>query len=311
MLTRPKALKPGDVIGLAAPASPVDKPEKVDASVRKLEEFGFRVKVGRSCREKYGYLSGPDEVRAEDINSMFDDREVDGIMCLRGGYGTPRILDRLDYDIIRRNPKVFVGYSDITAIHIAINQLCGLATVHGPMPSSDMLEDFDEFSKCSFFRTVMCNEPLGELKNPPETDITSLVGGKSRGVVVGGNLSLIAATIGTPYEINTRGKLLLLEEVDEEPYSIDRMLTQLRLSGKLDDCCGIILGDWRNCDAKDPERSLTLEEIFENDIKPLGKPIISNFKAGHCKTKVTVPLGVDAVLDADNGRLFIETSAVI
>ncbi|MGE5678949.1 MAG: S66 peptidase family protein [Pseudomonadota bacterium] len=311
MLTRPKALKPGDVIGLAAPASAVDKPGKVDAAVKKLEEFGFRVKVGRSCREKYGYLSGPDEVRAEDINSMFADKEVDGIMCLRGGYGTPRILDRLDYDMIRKNPKVFVGYSDITAIHIALNQLCGLVTIHGPMPSSDMLEDFDDFSKCSLFRTIMSSEPLGELKNPPETDINTLVGGKCRGMIVGGNLSLIAATIGTPYEIDTRGKLLLLEEVDEEPYSIDRMLTQLRLSGKLRDCCGIILGDWRDCGAKDPERSLTLEEVFENDIKSLGKPAIYNFKAGHCKTKVTVPLGVDAVLDADRVGLFIEKSAVV
>lgn len=311
MLTRPKMLKPGDVIGLVAPASPVDKPEKVDASVLKLEEFGFKVKVGRSCREKYGYLSGSDEVRAEDVNIMFADKEVDGIMCLRGGYGTPRILDRLDYDIIRRNPKVFVGYSDITAIHIALNQLCGLATIHGPMPSSDMLEDFDDFSRCSFFRTVMSGEPLGELENPPEMAINTMVGGRSRGIIVGGNLSLIAATIGTPFEIDTRGKLLLLEEVDEEPYSIDRMLTQLRLSGKLDDCCGIILCDWRNCGAKDPDRSLTLEEVFENDIKSLGKPTISNFKAGHCKIKVTVPLGVDASLDADNGRLFIEAGAVI
>lgn len=310
-MIRPKALKPGDMIGLVAPASAVDEPEKVDAAVTKIESFGFRVKPGQSCRGRYGYLSGSDGVRAGDINTMFADPDVDGIICLRGGYGTPRILDRLDYEMIARNPKVFIGYSDITTIHIALNQKCGLVTFHGPMAAADMITDFDAFSSESLFNAVMGTTPLGQLANPPGFPIKTLLGGTAAGPVIGGNIMLAAATLGTPYEIDTTGKILLLEEIDEPPYGIDRMLTQLRLAGKLDACSGIILGNWNNCVPRKGSESLTLLQIFEDIITPCGKPTIYDVMAGHCQPKITVPLGMDAYLDADQGRLVIENSCVV
>ena len=311
MMKRPKALKYGDTVGLVAPSSPVSSADKVDLSVQKLMELGFKVKVGKSCLSKYGYLSGQDDVRAEDLNSMFADKSIDGIICIKGGYGTPRILDQLDYSMIEKNPKLFAGYSDITALHIAFNQICKLVTFHGPMPASDMLSDFGEFSKNSFTKAITEKEVLGELRNPVGVDVKTLIKGKATGHIVGGNLSLITATIGSKYEIDTKGKILFIEDIDEQPYRIDRMLTQLRLAGKLEDCTGIIIGDWNNCVPSGSNASLTLEEIIKDIIVPAGKPTIFNFKAGHCEPKITIPMGVEAALDADNGSLFIKECAVL
>ena len=311
-LQKPKALKKGDRIGLIAPASPVSHPDRVEDSVKKLKEFGFEVTVGDSCYGNYGYLAGEDSLRAKDINRMFADPVIDAIVCIRGGYGTPRIIDQLDYEMIEKNPKLFIGYSDITTLHIALNQICKMVTLHSPMPASDMLRNFDEYSAAGFLQAISLPEPLKEMNNPEGEEMKSLVGGVATGPIIGGNLSLIAATIGTPYEIDTRGKLLFLEDIDEEPYSIDRMLSQLRLAGKLDDCSGLILGDWNNCVPRDNSKpSLTLEQVFQDLLVPIGKPIISNFKAGHCKPTMTLPLGVEAILDADQCKLTITESATV
>lgn len=312
-LQKPKALQPGDRIGLIAPSGPVVDPDRVDASIEKLLEFGFHVTVGKSCHSLYGYLSGDDETRANDINQMFADSNIDAIICLRGGYGTPRLLHLLDYEMIKKNPKLFAGYSDITALHIVFNQRCDLVTLHSPMPASDMLRDFDEFTRESFLSAISSTEPLGELKNPEgEEEIKSLVGGVARGPIVGGNLSLLAGTIGTPYEIDTKGKLLFIEEIEEEPYAVDRMLTQLKLAGKFADCNGVILGNWNNCVTRGEGRpSLSLLEIFNDVIVPAGKPIIYDVKAGHCKPTLTIPFGAEAILDADASTLTVVESALV
>lgn len=294
----PKLLKKGDCIGIIAPASPTTD-EKVLKSKEKMKELGFEVKLGESCYGKYGYLSGPDELRAKDLNSMFKSKDIKGIMCIRGGYGTPRILDKIDYEAIKNNPKVFIGYSDITAIHIALNQICNLITFHGPMASTDMLEDFDEFTKKSLFDCIVKGVSIKSIENPKDHKIEKLVGGCSEGQLVGGNLSLIAATMGTSYEIDTRGKILFMEDIDEEPYNIDRMLTQLALAGKLEEAAGFILGDWKNCNGKTEQPSLTLLEIFNDLIGPMNKPTIYNIRAGHCNPMITLPLGKKVLLDAD------------
>ncbi len=307
-MIKPRVLKTGDTIGVVAPSSPSKLgEEKIVESL--LKELGFKAKLGKSCFSGYGYLAGSDEIRANDMNHMFFDTEVDGIICLRGGYGTPRILDMLDYDLIIKNPKVFVGYSDITAIHIALNHKCNLVTFHGPMVASDMATKFDDFSKESFLKAITTAKPIGELCNPEGQQIACFQGGIAEGKIVGGNLSLIAATMGTPYEIDTKEKLLFIEDIDEKPYSIDRMLTQLRLAGKLEQCSGIILGDFNNCIPEKCEDSLTLMEVFMDIIKPLGKPAIYNFRSGHCDPKITVPFGVDAILDATKKQLIIKESA--
>lgn len=293
---------------MIAPASPATE-EKREAAQKALEGLGFRVKVGRSCFFKRGYLAGSDALRAQDLNSMFADPEVKGIFCLRGGYGGGRILERLDYELIRKNPKVFVGYSDITVLHIALNQKSNLVTFHGPMAASDMVGEFHPFSREHLLRAVLCPQPMNTVLNPENQEIKSLVGGKAQGPLTGGNLALIVSTLGTPYEIETEGKILFIEDVDEKPYRVDRMLTQLLLAGKLQQACGFIIGDWRNCEAANPEESLTLQEVFQDLLAPLGKPTLYNVKAGHSRPQLTLPLGVECLLDGDEGKLVIKESA--
>lgn len=309
-MKKPAALKKGDTIGLIATSSHIGNIEKIKKCEEVLNGMGFNVAVGESCRLQYGYLSGSDDIRAKDVNRMFKDKSIDGIFCIRGGYGASRILDKLDYDMIKHNPKVFAGYSDITAIHIALNQICDMVTFHGPMPSTDMIPEFDDFSKKSFLDSVTSAEPLGLMSNPNNEEVKALGGGCASGVIVGGNLSLVAATMGTKYEIDTKDKLLFLEDIDEEPYRVDRMLSQLRLAGKLDECSGIILGDWNNCTPKNYNPSLSLTQVLEDIIVPAGKPTIYNFKAGHCSPMITIPLGVKAVLNADECSLTIVEEAV-
>lgn len=307
-MIKPKPLRKGDTIGLIGPSSPTPL-ERINPTVKELENLGFKVVVGASCYGQHGYLSGRDDIRAKDIKEMFKNKYIDGIWCIRGGYGTPRILDMLDYDAIRSNPKVFIGYSDITALHIAINQQCNLVTFHGPMASTEVFHKLDNFTYEYLTRNVMDTEALGRINNPKDVSIKKLVPGNCEGKLIGGNLSLVSATIGTDYEIDTKGKILFLEDVDEEPYRIDRMLTQLRLAGKLNDAKGFILGDWSNCVSNEPEKSLTLMEVFNEIIVPLGKPTIYNLMAGHCKPMITLPFGVNAKLDADNKSLFIYEGA--
>lgn len=302
-MIKPKTLKFGDTIGIIAPSSPTME-ENIQRAYDTIVEMGFKVKMGKSPYEKYGYLSGTDEIRAQDINEMFKDTEVDGIICMRGGYGTPRILELIDYDIIRKNPKVFVGYSDITALHIAFNQIAGLVTYHGPMVSSDMLDGFSDFSKESLFKAIMSSEPIGIISNPPEEEIITINGGIAEGSLIGGNLSLITDTMGTPYEIDVKGKILFIEEIGEEPYNIDRMLNQLRLAGKLHEAQGIILGDFKDCNPKDDE-SLSLEQVINDHIKPIEKPTIYNLQSGHCAPIITLPFGVNVRLDADKKEILI------
>ena len=303
-MIKPKALKLGDTIGIIAPASPTTK-EKVKKSCDKLNEMGFRVKIGKSVYERYGYLSGTDDIRAADINDMFEDKKVKGIICIRGGYGTPRILDLIDYEIINNNPKVFVGYSDITALHIAINQKSDLVTFHGPMVASDMIEGFSIFSRDNLLKSIMNKEPISKISNPEGEEILTINGGIADGIIIGGNLSLIVDTIGTPYEINTMDKILFIEEIGEQPYNIDRMLNQLRLSGKLQEAKGIILGDFNNCETENPEENLILEQIINDQIKSIGKPTIYNLQAGHCNPMLTLPFGVKVRLNADKKELIV------
>lgn len=305
-----RPLRRGDTIGVVAPASPATEAQ-VYLGKEKLEHLGFNVKLGESCFTDYGgYLAGTPEARSRDVNNMFLDPEVDAIMCLRGGYGTPQILQLLDYDCISSNPKLFIGYSDITAIHTAIRQKTELVTLHGPMLASDLAHDFHDFSLRSLFKTVMQQSPLGQLENPEGKAINCLVSGRIQGQLVGGNLSLIAATLGTPYELDTKDKILFLEDVGEEPYRIDRMLTQLALARKLEEAAGFVLGDWTDCESTNYADGFTVFDLWEKMIAPFGKPTIYNVMAGHCKPTLTLPLGVDVTLDASNKQLIVEESVV-
>lgn len=287
-----KKLKLGDTIGVISPASS-ENPEAIEKGIIYIESLGFRVKRGKHIYAKLGYLAGSDKDRADDLMEMFKDKEVNAILCIRGGYGTMRILPYLDFDIIKSNPKIFAGFSDITVLLNAFHQKCDIITFHSPMATSNLS---DEATLKSFLDTLM-NGSSYTIKNPDGIDSKALVPGIAEGTLVGGNLCLIASTIGTPYEIDTNNNILFLEEVGEEPYKIDRMLTQLLLSGKLQSCSGFILGQFKNCALPHYERSLTLDQVIEDRILKLNKPTLSNFMSGHDYPKLTLPIGAPAILD--------------
>ncbi|MDN4494509.1 S66 peptidase family protein [Ureibacillus aquaedulcis] len=299
----PKGLKQGDTIGLIG-ASAATPPESLPKAIEAVEKLGFKVVVGDSCRERHGYLAGSDGLRANDVNRMFRDSSIDGIFSIRGGYGATKILPLLDYEMIKENPKVFAGYSDVTALHIAFNQLCNLVTYHTPMPSTEFIKpEMDDYTWSSFIESVTFTEKTNYyLANPTNQEMTTLVSGKATGQLVGGNLTLVAASLGTPYEIDTKGKILFLEDIDEYERSVDRMLTQLKLSGKLDEASGILLGAWTNCGPQNPDRpehSLRLQTIFEEILVPSNKPILMDIACGHCLPTMSLPMGRTISFDAE------------
>lgn len=302
-MMRPKPLKKGDTIGLVGASSPTP-PERIKPSIEAMEKLGFKVIVGESCYASHGYLSGEDELRARDINSMFQNPSVAGVFSIRGGYGSARLLDLIDFEMIKKNPKLFIGYSDVTALHIVLNQTCKLITFHGPMPSTELYKEVDSYTMEYYLKNIFSDKPLGQIQAPEGTEMKTLVDGSCEGIITGGNLSLISASIGTKYEIDTEGKILFIEEIDEVPYKVDKMLLQLKQAGKLDSAAGIILGAWTNCVAKEPEKSLTLMEIFEELIVPSKKPTIYNFPCGHILPTVTLPLGARVKIDGGTSSVF-------
>lgn len=303
----PKALKKGDTIGLIAASSPTPT-ENIQKAIEAIENLGFTVVVGESCYARHGYLAGNDELRARVVNEMFGNSNIDGIFCIRGGYGAHRITPLLDLELIRANPKVFAGYSDVTALHIVFNQLCDFVTYHSPMPSTEFLKPgMDEYTWNSFISQVMETERNDYLlENVEGTEVTTLVSGEATGLLVGGNLTLVTASLGTPFEIDTKGKILFLEDIDEYERSVDRMLTQLKLAGKIDDAAGIMLGAWTNCGAPNPdkpEESLRLQTIFEEILLPVGKPVLMDVTCGHVLPTMTLPLGKTVTFNTETKKI--------
>lgn len=297
----PKPLFPGARVALIAPAGPVP-PERYGPAVRALEELELAPVVFESCRRSHGYFAGGDRLRADDVNAAFADPDIDGILCIRGGYGSQRLMELIDFELVRRNPKFFAGYSDITALHIMMNQRCGFVTYHTPMPSTELYDGVDSYTM-EYYRKILFGEPLRELINPGNRPVKTLVGGCARGVLTGGNLSLVSSSLGTPYEIDTKDKILFLEDVDEEPYRIDGMLNHLKAAGKFRDCAGILLGYWTNCEAGQPEKSLTLEQVFEELIVPEHKPALMNLACGHSLPSLSLPLGMEIELNSISGKI--------
>lgn len=297
----PNHLYPGARVALLATSSAVD-PHRLGPALDAVRALGLEPVPYPSCYAagRHGYLAADDAQRASDLQAAFADDSIAGVLCLRGGYGAHRILPLLDLDAIARRPKPFVGYSDVTALHTAFNQVCGFVTYHAPMPASDYYQPVDERTM-SQLRRCLFGPLAGPVENPGP--LTALAPGSAMGRLCGGNLSLLAASLGTPWEIDTRGKLLFLEDVGEKVYRIDGMLTQLRNAGKFRDCAGVILGEWTDCPPEDPERSLTLEEVFQELIVPAGKPVLSGLACGHALPTLSLPLGAMAAMDADTGRL--------
>jgi muramoyltetrapeptide carboxypeptidase len=316
-LIRPPALQPGDTVGLITPASYVSDPDRLLLAERTLKHFGLTPKWGRHIGKRSGYLGGSVQERLDDLHEMFRDRSVNAVWAIRGGYGSAQLLDRIDYGLLRKNPKIFLGYSDITAMHLAIQKQAGLVTFHGPV----VLSRFSDFTQTHFRRALFETEPIGTLTNPPPSNwlrpdhlLRTVRPGKARGALTGGNLTLISTMMGTPYEIETRGRILLLEDVDEQPYSIDRMLTQLRLAGKFDGVAGVVFGECSECRPREFRPSLestfSTGEVIDQILGDLKVPVLSGLTIGHTDDQLTIPLGLAATLDADKGELVIEEAGV-
>jgi muramoyltetrapeptide carboxypeptidase len=283
-----------------------------------MKYFGLRMKMGKNAGKRMGDYRISIEERLDDLHGMFRDKDVDAVFAIRGGYGSMHILDRIDYDLIHRNPKIFLGYSDITAMHLAINKHAKMVTFHGPIT----LSRFTDYTQKYFRKALFETQPIGAVTNPPESNelrpnhyLRTIRPGIATGQLIGGNLTLISNTMGTPYEIETRGKILFLEDVDEEPYSIDRMLTHLRLAGKFDGVAGLIFGECQDCRPKDykPSSSIPygLGEVLDNILGSLKVPVLYGLTIGHTDDQLTLPLGIAATLDATKGTLDIKEAGVI
>lgn len=300
-LVKPRSLPPGGTIGAIAPAGAVQL-DKLEEGISWLLKQGYQIKRGKHLTSRYSYLAGEDHERAADIMAMFLDDQVDAIMCARGGYGCMRLLSLLDYKTIRKHPKIFVGYSDITALHAALLQRSGMVSFHGPMVASSLAGEIDLYS-LEVLQQIIVEKQLpffsGEFIHP----------GEAEGHIIGGNLSIIAALIGTPYELSFENVILCIEEVNEAPYRIDRLLTQLLLSGRLKQAAGIVVGDFEDCVSEDAESSIV--SIITERLSGLNVPILTGIHFGHGEHNVTLPLGIKARISSSNGGLaFLELPVV-
>ncbi|MBQ9420508.1 MAG: LD-carboxypeptidase [Lachnospiraceae bacterium] len=296
----PKKLRIGDTIGLVAPSSAVSE-ERVEQSILALESLGFFVKAADNLStDWHGLSAGPAKIRAEWVNRMFADPEVDAVFCIRGGDGSSRIMQYLDYDIIRKNPKIFVGYSDITNLHIGINQNCGFVTFHGPMVSSNIVDDFDQQTMMSLFRTLNADGSF-PFANPKGCELEIYRKGKegiARGELTGGNLSLIAATLATPFEIDTRDKVLFIEETGERVSMIEKYMMHLKNAGLFDRASAVLLGQFTheklNC-APDFDSIACLKDILGD----LTIPVVFGVQSGHDHSvpMMTLPMGAECIVD--------------
>jgi muramoyltetrapeptide carboxypeptidase len=305
----PPRLAPGDTVALLSPASPPKDRGLLLLGKARLEQLGFHVMPGRHALAEHGYLAGSDRDRLQDLEAAFRNPAVKAIFCARGGYGVSRLLATFDPALARRHPKALVGFSDVTVLHLAL-QKAGVVSFWGPMPCTDL--GWTPFSVRGLRRALMSGDPVGRVPFSARRRARCLRPGTAQGPLTGGTLSLLAASLGTPYEVETRGRIVFLEDVDEEPYRVDRLLTQLITAGKLSDAAAVALGIFtgtatRNSPAK---RSLTLHEVFADHLLPLKVPLLANVAVGHVPDQVTLPYGVEARLNAGAKTLDVLRSGV-
>jgi muramoyltetrapeptide carboxypeptidase len=303
--TKPRRLRPGGKIAVSSPSSPILDPQPILAAQGWLEGLGYEVCLTENANVRWGYAAGRPEARARDLEGAFSDPDVDAVVCLNGGHAASMLLRHLDYEVIAANPKPFVGFSDITVLHAALAAEAGVVTFWGP--TFGQLGSAAAFTREMLLRAVSSTEPLGVV-GACGLPARTIVPGVAEGELVGGTMSLLSSLLGTPWEIDTRGKIVLLEDVDEEPCRIHRFLVHLLNAGKLDECAGICVAELTNCEPRTgrslwPGPSLTIDDILEHMLVPLGIPTIYGLPLGHGELLHTVPLGVRARLDADSGRL--------
>lgn len=305
-IIKPKRISSYSTIGIIAPSTNVPNPDEINKSIEIINYFNFKYRIGTFNQSDIGYKTRTPQTRANEFNNMIDDDEIDAIFCIRGGYGSAQILDLIDYDLLKKKPKVIIGYSDITAIHTAIFKKIGMITFHGPV----LLSSFSNFTINSFKNVFFEDFNRFVFENPKDNDdnirnrfiIRTIYGGKSIGRLIGGNLSLIVSLIGTEYQPDFDNKILFLEDTDEAPYSLDRMLNQLKMAGMLRNIKGFIWGKCNNCDSTSNSTwDLSQGEVIDYYIKPLGIPSFSGAMIGHTNEQMTLPIGNLVQIDADLG----------
>lgn len=303
-----KRLKAGDTIAITSPAGAVWDEAQVEKFSGILKGFGFNVMLGNTLKLKTGYFAGTDDERAMELNELFANKNISGIFCMKGGWGCARILEKLDYKTIAQNPKVLIGFSDITTLLNAISAKTGLVTFHGPVGNSG----WNDWTSSVFKSVVMNGEQTVFPVGPNEEDkITTINKGSSTGTLVGGNLTVISSLIGSGYLPDWKGKILFLEETKEEPYRIDRMLTQLKLNGAFKQLNGIAIGKFVKCEAEEPQKAFTFMQVFEQHFKSLTIPVFYGLMTGHIENKLTLPVGVEVSMNADTGTIKLSETAVL
>jgi muramoyltetrapeptide carboxypeptidase len=311
---RPRRLRPGDRVGLVAPASANFQSVDVEIAQDVVRAFSLEPRLGAHVRDRHGYLAGRDAARAADVNAFFADGSVSGIFAIRGGWGCARILPLVDWESVRRNPKVVTGYSDITGLHCGLHARAGLVTFHAPT----LLSDWPPFSVDHFRRVVfegeavaMANPPGGEERLVSHGNRTrAITSGRARGRLLGGNLTVLSALVGSPYLPHVDGAILFLEDVNEDIYRVDRMLTQLALAGVLRRLRGFVFGSCTDCEPGQGYGSLTLEEVLDEHVRPLGIPAYQGAMIGHQDRQFTVPVGTQVEIDAGKGSITMLEPAV-
>lgn len=308
-IIKPKPLRRGDVIGIAAPASPPATEEALAKGIRYLEQLGYRIELGPHVYHRRGYLAGTDDQRTSDLHLLFANPKVKAIFTARGGYGALRVLPHLDFNLIRRNPKILLGYSDITALQLALFTKIGLVTFSGPMVSVEMAEGMRGEAEERLWECLTSSRPPRQIQIKPREQ-TVYCEGRATGRLLGGNLTMIAAMVGSRMLPGDEDHLLLLEEIDEKPYRIDRILLQMKQTKFLNTAKGVVLGKFIGCDPARGKPSLSLEQIFHDIFKPSDIPVMGHLQYGHVRNPITIPLGINARMVTSEGTIDFLESAV-
>ncbi len=307
-IIKPPALSVGDTVAVVAPASNI-KADYLARGVAELERLGFRAKYDPGILDKARYTAGSDERRAKELTQAFTDPEIKAVWAARGGYGAMRLFKLLDEDALRQHPKVFIGYSDMTALHLYFYRRFGWVTFHGPMPAKDLAGGEAHYDRETLIKAITAATPLGEIRST-RTETLHRGAGRVSGRLLGGCLSLIAAMMGTPDELDTRGSILFIEDTATRPYAIDRMLQQLKLAGKFDEVRGIVFGEMTDC-VQHADQGYRIQDVLAECTADLNVPVIFGLPSGHSPLgNLTLPLGVMATLDADRGVLSIDEGGV-
>ncbi|MBN2010312.1 LD-carboxypeptidase [candidate division KSB1 bacterium] len=301
---KPPRLKPGDTIGVVSPASRPGEIRMLRKGVKYLESLGYHVKLGPHVLNQRGYLAGEDKRRIADLHSMFGDPEVNAIFCSRGGYGSPRLLHQLDYDLIRNNPKIFIGYSDITALNMAFFKQAGLVNFSGPMVAVECGRGIEPFTEKSLWHMLASGDSITKIVNPEGEKIKIVNSGKASGLLMPVCFSVLHGILGTPYVPDFTGTILVLEDINEEPYRLDRYFSSLKASGILDKLAALVLGQFIDCESHDADKpSLTVHNVLKDYLAELSIPVLSGLAYGHGAVKMTMPIGIRAEIDTRR-RLF-------